>query len=389
MNGRRSTSGARSGRRPPCQAVASAHAGFDAMPHRPSGAGGPTAALGRPIDDLGLDRPDRPRAARVGGGERGHRERASGDRSGRAGRCASAARRLGDDDPGTGGEELTAAADARAGSRRAPSSRTSPASVADGDEARLTAELDEAYRLRGLAYGALQLGRDALQASGGVARRDLTLAPSTGRLRATRRLTRAHATMRSVWLRNTIRGAVGLALAVFVGHASSDLQNGFWVVLGTLSVLRSTALTTGAAVSALAGTARRDRRRRSGRGRDRRPAGDALDAAAVRRAARPRTRRGRSPSPPARPASRWSSSILFNLIDPAGWEVGLARVEDVAIGGAVSLATASSSGRAGFPTQHTNLATGAYAKSHQTSRWRMSGPFRCVAAPRTSKRCSN
>src|SRR5204862_907086 len=63
-----------------------------------------------------------------------------------------------------------------------------------------------------------------------------------------------HASVRSVWLQNSIRGAVGLAIAVYIAQRTG-LQHGFWVVLGTLSVLRSNALGTGRSVlSALAGT---------------------------------------------------------------------------------------------------------------------------------------
>src|SRR5204862_1811208 len=64
-----------------------------------------------------------------------------------------------------------------------------------------------------------------------------------------------HASARSVWFRNSVRGAAGLAVAVYIAQRSG-LQHGFWVVLGTLSVLRSNALGTGwSIVSALAGTA--------------------------------------------------------------------------------------------------------------------------------------
>ena len=49
------------------------------------------------------------------------------------------------------------------------------------------------------------------------------------------------------------------------------------------------------------------------------------------------TRPRRSPSRPARPPSRVVVLVLFNLIQPTGWRVGLVRVEDVAIGAAVSL----------------------------------------------------
>src|ERR1035438_4516034 len=67
--------------------------------------------------------------------------------------------------------------------------------------------------------------------------------------------TATHADYRSVWFRNSVRGAVGLAIAVFIAQ-KSGLQHSFWVVLGTLSVLRSNALGTGRTIlSALAGTA--------------------------------------------------------------------------------------------------------------------------------------
>ena len=64
-----------------------------------------------------------------------------------------------------------------------------------------------------------------------------------------------HASARSVWFRNSVRGAAGLAVAVYIAQRTG-LQHAFWVVLGTLSVLRSNALGTGwSIVSALAGTA--------------------------------------------------------------------------------------------------------------------------------------
>ena len=65
----------------------------------------------------------------------------------------------------------------------------------------------------------------------------------------------SHLSFRSVWFRNALRGAVGLAIAVAVVEVT-DVQHGFWVVLGTMSVLRSNALGTGAtALRAVGGTA--------------------------------------------------------------------------------------------------------------------------------------
>jgi uncharacterized membrane protein YccC len=64
----------------------------------------------------------------------------------------------------------------------------------------------------------------------------------------------AHMEPRSVWLHNSLRGALGLGIAVALANATS-VQHSFWVLLGTLSVLRSNALNTGQnALRALGGT---------------------------------------------------------------------------------------------------------------------------------------
>src|SRR5207245_4285352 len=64
-----------------------------------------------------------------------------------------------------------------------------------------------------------------------------------------------HASFRSVWFLNSLRGSLALAAAVLVADLSG-VQHGFWVVLGTLSVLRTNAASTGStALRALGGTA--------------------------------------------------------------------------------------------------------------------------------------
>ncbi|TAK70292.1 MAG: hypothetical protein EPO13_04945 [Actinomycetota bacterium] len=66
---------------------------------------------------------------------------------------------------------------------------------------------------------------------------------------------RAQLSLRSPWLRNALRAGLGLALAMAVALLSG-VQHGFWVVLGTLSVLRFDVLGTGrTAVQAISGTA--------------------------------------------------------------------------------------------------------------------------------------
>jgi hypothetical protein len=158
-----------------------------------------------------------------------------------------------------------------------------------------------------------------------------------GRLptRATRVIA-ADASLRSVWFRNSARGAIALAAAVAVAKVA-DVQHAFWVVLGTLSVLRTSAAATGStALRGLAGTI----------------AGFAVGAAllvgigtnptalwivfpiAVLVAA---YTPGTAPFVVGQAAFTVTIVVLFNLLVPAGWRVGLLRVEDVAIGCAVSL----------------------------------------------------
>jgi uncharacterized membrane protein YccC len=144
------------------------------------------------------------------------------------------------------------------------------------------------------------------------------------------------ASLRSVWFRNSARGAIALAAAVAVAKLI-DVQHAFWVVLGTLSVLRTSATATGStALRALVGTT----------------IGFAIGAvlmlaigtnptvlwavypvAVLVAAYTP----GTAPFAAGQAAFTIAVIVLFNLIVPAGWRVGLLRVEDVAIGCAVSL----------------------------------------------------
>jgi uncharacterized membrane protein YccC len=316
--------------------VAAAHAAFVALPRRPSGVGGRSAALGRLIDDLEwFDSAAREqRATTVSDGicapERAVIEAAVPVA------LRTAAERLRRGDPGDGDGELQALTDAHEAIGAA--FLADVAAVPDRDPAELGAELNEVYRLRALAYGALQIGRHAIQASGGSAPRDPSLAPEAGRLRKARRLASSHADMRSVWLRNSLRGAAGLALAVLVARVTNT-QNGFWVVLGTLSVLRSSALTTGTTVvEAIAGTVVGIL------------VGGLIVAAigtetALLWALLPFAILLAAYSPRAISFAAGQAGftvavvVLFNLLNPVGWSVGVVRIEDVAIGCGVSLLT--------------------------------------------------
>jgi uncharacterized membrane protein YccC len=315
-------------------AIREARRRFVSLPNRPSGSGGRIAALSRTIEHMSWLRP---LAARPPGTDQVlalGAEREEIDRGVPAVLRQIAARLQGA--PRAAGphvEELRAA-HRRLGETIVERFRQLPA---DADEAAASSDLDEGYRLRQLAFGALQLADDVARTCGDPA-------PGEGRERArarvaeTGRLTRAHATMRSVWFRNSVRGAVGLAVAVLVAQIS-DLQNGFWVVLGTLSVLRSSALATGTTiVLGLLGTL----------------TGIVLGGLLIAAV-------GTEPAVlwPLLPIAVFLAGyamravsfaagqaafsfvvlVLFNLINPVGWEVGLIRVQDVAIGAGISLLT--------------------------------------------------
>jgi uncharacterized membrane protein YccC len=146
----------------------------------------------------------------------------------------------------------------------------------------------------------------------------------------------AQTSLRSVWLRNSLRGAVGVAAAVLVAKVTG-VQHGFWVVLGTLAVLRSNALGTGAiALRAIAGTS----------------LGFIVGGAILVALGHSTTALWivlpfavllASYAPlrisflAGQAAFTVLLAILFNIVQPTGWRVGLVRVEDVAIGCAVSL----------------------------------------------------
>ena len=146
----------------------------------------------------------------------------------------------------------------------------------------------------------------------------------------------AHVERHSVWLHNSLRGAIALGLAVLVADLTG-VQHSFWVVLGTLTVLRSNALSTGQnALRGLAGNI----------------AGFVIGGALILAIGTSSTTlwlllplavllAGLAPAVISFAAGQAAFTItlliLYNIIAPAGWKVGLIRIEDVAIGCAVSL----------------------------------------------------
>jgi len=147
----------------------------------------------------------------------------------------------------------------------------------------------------------------------------------------------ADASLRSVWFRNSARGAIALAAAVAVAKLT-DVQHAFWVVLGTLSVLRTSGSATGAtAMKALAGTVVGfviGAALLVGIGTNPTALWIAFPLAVLVAAYTP----GTAPFAAGQAAFTVMLVVLYNVLVPAGWKVGLLRVEDVAIGCAVSLA---------------------------------------------------
>jgi hypothetical protein len=145
-----------------------------------------------------------------------------------------------------------------------------------------------------------------------------------------------HASIRSVWFRNSLRASVALAAAVLVADVSG-VQHGFWVVLGTLSVLRtSAAATESTALRALGGTAIGfvvGALLLLGIGTSTPALWVALPIAIAVAAYAP----GTLPFILGQAAFTVVVVVLFNLLVPAGWTVGLLRIEDVALGCLVSL----------------------------------------------------
>jgi uncharacterized membrane protein YccC len=157
-----------------------------------------------------------------------------------------------------------------------------------------------------------------------------------GTLSAARERITSYLEPHSVWLHNSLRGAAGLGLAVLAARLTG-VQHSFWVVLGALSVLRSNALNTGQdAVRAIAGTV----------------AGFIAGAALLAGIGTNTTvlwfllplavfLAGVAPAcisfAGGQAAFTLTVVILFSIIQPAGWRVGLVRIEDVALGVGVSL----------------------------------------------------
>lgn len=150
-------------------------------------------------------------------------------------------------------------------------------------------------------------------------------------------ITTGFLTTRSVVARNALRTGVGLALAVAATHLF-PIQHGFWVVLGAIVVLGSSALTTGTkVVRAMIGTT----------------IGVVLGALLIALVGTnsvvlwtllPFVIFGAAYIPRVASFTAGQATmtmlvlIVFNLIVPTGWRIGLLRIEDLMAGAGVAVA---------------------------------------------------
>ena len=229
-----------------------------------------------------------------------------------------------------------------AGPQAGPEPPVSDAAAGGEPASEFITSLDPAFRAEELSHAVSLIARNAELTAAAERRswreRWLGRQPEgvPGTLAAARERITSYLEPHSVWLHNSLRGAAGLGLAVLAARLTG-VQHSFWVVLGALSVLRSNALNTGQdAVRAMLGTA----------------AGFIVGAALLAGIGTNTTLlwfllplavflAGVAPAcisfAGGQAAFTLTIVILFSIIQPTGWRVGLVRIEDVALGVGVSL----------------------------------------------------
>ncbi len=189
--------------------------------------------------------------------------------------------------------------------------------------------LDYEDTLRVVSYLAFAIAGNTVTATGAK--------PAVGDTAAhVLRTIRTHLESPSTVLQGSLRVAIGLTIAVWVAR-TFDFSHGFWVVLGTIQVLRSNALGTGRTVLlAVAGNA-------IGVVIGGLFAVVAGNRPALMWAAFPIAVFGAAYSATtlsflvSQAAFTINLIVVFNLISPAGWQIGLVRIEDLLVGALISL----------------------------------------------------
>jgi uncharacterized membrane protein YccC len=214
---------------------------------------------------------------------------------------------------------------------------SSDAEVPPAEDEAITSTLDPGFHARVLGITTELVADAALEGVGAESVLDRRIAARGREGRAAAlRLAASHLSFDSIWFRNSLRGAVGLTLAVIVIEIT-EVSHAFWVLLGALSILRSNALGTGAsALRAVSGTA----------------IGVVVGSSivfgvgdhivllwillplAVFVAGMAPTLIGFATG---QAAFTLMVIILFNILEPVGWRVGITRIEDVAIGCGISV----------------------------------------------------
>ncbi len=331
------------------QAVEALRSAFLATPYRPTGLSTPARTTVRLVDELnwlnsiviqpGQHRPGASRAAlRVKQAAAAVLDRAADLLDSRGGSSAEL------------DAALTELADAHAKMQEGvtadlpvqPQPPSSDPAAGGEPVSEFITSLDPAFRTEELSYAVSLIARNTELTAAAERRswqeRWLGRQPEgvPGTLSAARERITSYLEPHSVWLHNSLRGAAGLGLAVLTARLTG-VQHSFWVVLGALSVLRSNALNTGQdAVRAMLGTL----------------VGFIVGAALLVGIGTNTTLlwfllplavflAGVAPAvisfAGGQAAFTLTLVILFNIIQPTGWRIGLVRIEDIAIGVGVSL----------------------------------------------------
>jgi uncharacterized membrane protein YccC len=330
-------------------AVAALQEAFLTTPYRPTGLSSPARTVVRLVDELTwlsaiLQQFDRhpPMAGAVSPGSARQAAWAAKSAAGDVLDEGAVVLAQHGGDPSSLEAALQRLAQARAAVEAAVLAHPAPAGSGGDVAQEVMTTLDPGFRAQELAYAVATVGTNIALTARAERRtwwqRLLGRQPGDlpGPLAAAAERASGYLSWNAVWLRNSIRGAIALAIAVLVAKLTG-VEHSFWVVLGTMSVLRSNALSTGQTVlRGVLGTV----------------VGVILGSAAlfvlgdnpvVLVVVLPLAILVAGVAPAAISFAAGQAAftvllvILFNIISPAGWKVGLIRIEDIALGCAVSL----------------------------------------------------